>query len=364
MKAQGNAGVTVGRWLCGLLALASTAAEARSEEISPSTAAIQAAVVRSLPLLEVGAKGSMEQRKQCFTCHNQGLCVMALVTAQARGLSVDAQHVQAQLKFTGQFLGKNQSKYLEGKGQGGQVDTAGYALWTLDYGGWPSDETTAAVAEYFLRYHSDRDHWEPTSRRPPSEQSFFTSSYLALRGLKRYGTPEQRERITARCQTVKHWLLKTPASDTEDRVFRLRALHAVGAGEAALRQATFDLLHTQGQDGGWAQTATMASDAYATGSVLVALHQAGGLATNDAAYRRGLNFLIAGQLGDGSWHVVSRSDPFQTYFESGYPHGKDQFISIAAAGWATTSLALALPVVPAAESSITTSAAAALAPPK
>lgn len=359
MKAPNNAGAAIAGWLCGLVALASTASAARADDLSPSTEAIQAAVVRSLPLLEIGARGSMEQRKQCFTCHNQGLSVMALVTAQTRGLSVDGQHVQAQLKFTAQFLGKNQTKYLEGKGQGGQVDTAGYALWTLDYGGWQSDETTAAVAEFFLRYQNDRDHWEPTSRRPPSEQSFFTSSYVALRGMKRYGTPEQRERIEARCQTVKQWLLKTPASDTEDRVFRLRALHAVGAGEAALRQATFDLLHTQGKDGGWAQTATMASDAYATGSVLVALHQTGGLATNDAAYRRGLNFLIACQLGDGSWHVVSRSDPFQTYFESGYPHGKDQFISIAAAGWSTTALALALPVVPAAAPSVTTSAASA-----
>jgi hypothetical protein len=27
----------------------------------------------------------------------------------------------------------------------------------------------------------------------------------------------------------------------------------------------------------------------------------------------------------------------------GYPHGEDQFISITAAGWATTALALALP---------------------
>jgi hypothetical protein len=363
MKTQDNARVKIARWLCALLALASSAGAAWAEESSPTMEAIQAAVVRSLPLLESGARGSMEQRKQCFTCHNQGLSVLALVTAQARGLSVDAQHVQAQLKFTAQFLGKNQAKYLEGKGQGGQGDTAGYALWTLDYGGWQSDETTAAVAEYFLRYHNDRDHWEPTSRRPPSEQSFFTSSYVALRGLKRFGTPEQRERIEARCQTVKQWLLKTPASDTEDRVFRLRALHAVGAGEAALRQATFDLLHTQGKDGGWAQTATMASDAYATGSVLVALHETGGLATNDSAYRSGLSFLIAYQLSDGSWHVVSRSDPFQTYFESGYPHGKDQFISIAAAGWATTALALALPVVQAAEPSVTTSAAAS-APPK
>lgn len=348
---------------CALL-LASMTASARAEQPAPSAEVIRAAVARSLPLLETGARGSMEQRKQCFTCHNQGLSVMALVTAQARGLSVDAEHLQTQLKFTAQFLGKNHAKYLEGKGQGGQADTAGYALWTLDYGGWQGDETTAAVAEYFLRYQSDRDHWEPTSRRPPSEQSFFTSSYVALRGMQRYGTPEQRERIEARCEIVKQWLLKTPAIDTEDRVFRLRALHAVGAPETALRQATFDLLHTQLGDGGWPQTAAMTSDAYATGSVLVALHETGGLATTDGTYRRGLSYLLANQLSDGSWHVVSRSDPFQTYFESGYPHGKDQFISIAAAGWATTALTLALPVVPAAEPSITTSAVATPAPPK
>jgi hypothetical protein len=41
--------------------------------------------------------------------------------------------------------------------------------------------------------------------------------------------------------------------------------------------------------------------------------------------------------------VRSRSRPFQVYFESGFPYGKDQFISLAASGWATTALALALP---------------------
>ena len=46
---------------------------------------------------------------------------------------------------------------------------------------------------------------------------------------------------------------------------------------------------------------------------------------------------------DGTWHVHTRSEPIQSYFESGYPHGEDQFISITAAGWATTALALALP---------------------
>src|SRR5205085_3023964 len=99
----------------------------------------------------------------------------------------------------------------------------------------------------------------------------------------------------------------------------------------------------QRPDGGWAQTDGLASDAYATGSALVALHEAGGLAVTDPAYRRGLAFLVRNQRPDGSWFVRSRCKPFQTYFESGYPHGKDQFISITAGGWATAALALACP---------------------
>ncbi|MFM6026129.1 MAG: hypothetical protein ACKPER_24985 [Dolichospermum sp.] len=43
--------------------------------------------------------------------------------------------------------------------------------------------------------------------------------------------------------------------------------------------------------------------------------------------------------------MTSRSKPIQSYFESGYPHGTNQFISISAAGWATTALALVLPPV-------------------
>jgi squalene cyclase len=88
----------------------------------------------------------------------------------------------------------------------------------------------------------------------------------------------------------------------------------------------------------------MTSDAYATGTALVALHRTGSFRTEDPTYQRGLQWLLKAQLSDGSWHVVSRAKPFQKYFESGYPHGKDQFISITAACWATTALALAWPV--------------------
>ena len=311
-----------------------------ADEAAPNESEIKAAVAKSLPLLEAGARGSMEKREQCFTCHNQGLPIMALTTARDRGFTIDAENLRAQVQFTADFLARNRTNYLAGKGQGGAADTAGYALWALANSGWKPDETTAAVAEYLLQWQRDLEHWKPQSQRPPTEQSPFTSTHVALRGLKNFGTPEQRERIEQRFAQVRDWLLKTPAQDTEDRVARLRALHIIGDDT---KSAAKELLDTQREDGGWAQLADMQSDAYATSTALVALHQAGGLATTDAAYQRGLRLLLSTQLPDGTWHVHTRSKPIQAYYESGYPHGKDQFISITAAGWATTALALALP---------------------
>jgi len=232
------------------------------------------------------------------------MAIMALTTARSRGIDVDGDHLQTQLNFIAEFLGKNKARYLEGKGQGGQIDTAGYALWTLDLGDW----------------------------KP-----------VALRGLKRFGTDAQRERIQKRVEQVRAWLLKAMPEDTEDTVFRLRALQIAEASDDDIRRAKEDLLQLQRADGGWGQLPDMSSDAYATGTALVALHQAGGVSTDDPVYRKGLRYLLATQLEDGSWHVKTRSVPIQTYFESGYPHGVDQFISSSAAGWSATALALALP---------------------
>ncbi len=308
-----------------------------------SPASLRAAIEKSLPLLTEGARGSMEKRERCFTCHNQGLPILALTTAKARGFKIDEGELAKQIKFTADFLEKNRTNYLAGRGQGGQTDTAGYALLALESGGWKPDATTTAVTEYLLQWQKDLVHWQSQSRRPPTEQSLFTSTFVALRGLKTFGTSEQLERIHERTKQVRAWLLKTSAQDTEDRVFRLRALHVTDAPDTEIRKARQELLDAQRADGGWEQMAEMQTDPYATATALVALHQAGGLATTDAVYQRGLRYLLGQQLADGSWRVTSRSKPIQSYFESGYPHGPNQFISISAAGWATIALSLTFP---------------------
>src|SRR5258705_7509290 len=133
-------------WFTLLCALSGVAFDGFAEGVGPDNKVIKAAVVKSLALLETGARGSMEKRKQCFPCHNQGLPVMALTTARSRGIRIDTENLRHQVQFTADFLAKNRTNYVAGKGQGGQALTAGYALLTLGMGGWETDRATEGLA--------------------------------------------------------------------------------------------------------------------------------------------------------------------------------------------------------------------------
>jgi hypothetical protein len=328
------------RYLSALVLMLPSAGVLSATEPAPEKE-VREAVARALPLIRKGSAGHMAQRT-CFACHHQAVPVLAMTVARSRGFTVDDKEIGKHLRFIADFLGKNRAGYLKGRGQGGQVTTAGYALWTLELGGWKADATTAAVAEYLLQYNRNLDHWKAVTSRPPSEGSPFTSTAFAVRGLQTFGTAAQKKRIEERLEVIRGWLAKAPAKETEDRVFRLRALKRL-ADDEQVRAAAQELIEAQRPDGGWAQRDGMESDAYATGSVLVALHEAVGLAPDGEVYRKGVSYLLKTQRADGTWLVRSRSRPFQTYFESGFPHGKDQFISLSASSWATAALALSLP---------------------
>ena len=302
---------------------------------------IRVAIRRAIPLLEKGSAGSAEQRK-CFTCHSQAMPILALSRAQQRGFVVDEANFNRQMQHTSKHLEGGRQRYLEGKGQGGRVVTAGYALWALDSGGYQPDKTTSAVTGFLLQYQQKADHWRQPGRRPPTSGSDFTATYVALRGLAKFSTPDQRPRVHTRMSTVRSWLRAAKTKDTEDRVFRLRSLQLVWDHDETLRQID-ELLAQQRADGGWAQKDDMESDAYATGSVLVALLESGEQDRCRESANRAVSYLLKTQLEDGSWHVATRADGFQEYFESGFPHGEDQFISIAASSWATLGLAMSLP---------------------
>ena len=161
--------------------------------------------------------------------------------------------------------------------------------------------------------------------------------------------PEQfKDERESRLRRAREWLLNARPRTTEDRIFQLLGLRWTGADEKVVKDAARRLLSEQREDGGWSQLPALASDAYETGQVLSALHDAAGIPTSDPAYQRGVRFLLKAQEPDGSWHVSSRLHPpapvSPPYFETGFPYQHDQFISTMATSWAAAALLHAIPL--------------------
>ena len=261
--------------------------------------------------------------------------------AQRHGFDVDEKNLVAQVEHTRKFLQSGKKRYEAKKGQGGGVLTAGYALWALNVAEHKPDDTTDLVASYVLGHQSGKDHWTKSGKRPPSDGNEFSVTYAALRAVSDYSPQDLQDEKQRRFVSAKRWLEKTVPTDTEDAVFRIRSMRLLNSD--VLDEAVDHLLEQQRPDGGWAQTADMKSDAYATGTALTTLLLDGNLDRNHAAVLKGVKYLLNSQLADGTWHVVTRANGFQPYYESGFPHGEDQFISMAASSWAVTALCASLP---------------------
>lgn len=295
---------------------------------------IRGAVSRSLPLLQRTA-ASFYEKSGCVSCHSNSLTAMTVAAARRQGFAVDEQGARKEVATVVEDVRATREQALQGiVSPGGATTTLGYILMGLAAEGHRADQGTDAIVRLLTLMQQPDGRWR-SPYRPPTEASEFTATAVAVRGIQAYGSGTARQRrATAAAMS---WLEEAPPKTTEDRVFRLLGLTWGGAPRQVRDAAVRELLTAQRDDGGWAQLPSMSSDAYATGAVLVALHQ-GGIRAGDAAYQRGVQFLLRTQLTDGSWLVRTRSHPTQIYFESGFPHGASQFISSAATNWATQAL--------------------------
>jgi N-acyl-D-amino-acid deacylase len=114
------------------------------------------------------------------------------------------------------------------------------------------------------------------------------------------------------------------------------------APRALIVTAARELASAQRPDGGWAQLPALPSDAYATGQAMVALRESSLFKPESPGFSRGVKYLLGTQEPDGSWHVRGRALPVLPLFESGFPHGRDQWISAAGTSWAVMALSLAI----------------------
>jgi hypothetical protein len=300
---------------------------------------VRKAVEKSLTLLQ-SIRAPFIEKTGCVSCHNNSLPAMAAGLARERGFKLNGQTAREESEQILGIWNLGREKLLQGDSFGGAQANASYILVGLAANEQPPNKTTDAMVYYLIGRQGVDGRWPAPINRPPSESSDIAVTALSLRALQLYAPKGLRQEVNARVERAREWLAKATPIHNEDRTFQLLGLVWANADKSSLQKMARDLLARQHKDGGWGQHSTLESDAYATGQALVALHQAGGLPVTHRAYQRGVNYLLANQAADGSWMVVTRSFPFQKYFESGFPYGHNQWISAAASSWATMALIL------------------------
>ena len=298
------------------------------------------AAAKSIGLLQ-HSSGAFFQEGGCVSCHAQNLTGLAIAVARSHGIKVDETSAASQLKAVKLQWGAFEPVLMQRMDPPGAVDTTMYSLLHLEVEGAPPDHVIDALIHNMAGQQRKDGSWHlGGNARPPIEDGDFSRTAFSIRALSFYGPPGRKPEFDQRIQKAAAWLKAANPRSTEDRNMQLLGMQWGHLDRGSLEQPFKNLIALQRADGGWAQTPELASDAYGTATVLYTLHELG-VASSDAAYRRGVNYLLRTQLADGSWHVKSRAPKFQPYFQSGFPHDHDQWISSAATAWGAIALSYA-----------------------
>lgn len=306
------------------------------------------AVRDSLPLLQ-RADFNFAKNAGCTSCHNNSIEAMAIGLARKRGLTIDEQIASTQVKANIEELTLGRDRLHQGfyaipVGDFFADFIVGYQLVGLHAQGYQPDLNTDAAALFLQSRQKPNGEWPYplADNRPPLCLDHVAQTALSMRALQLYAPKSGKARFEKSIRLAAAWLAKARSFNNEDRSWRLTGLAWAGTNRSATQKALNELLAAQRPDGGWSDRSSMPSSSYATGRSLVAL-QLGGLPVSDPAYQRGVQWLLAAQQEDGSWYTRTRALGFQPYFDAGFPHGYDQWMSAAGTSWAAMALTLALP---------------------
>jgi ankyrin repeat protein len=306
--------------------------------IADAGTSVARAVNLLLPAAPVGY-----QKRACISCHSQALVAMAAAEAREKGIAINEEMAQTNLKQIEASYRSVADLAMQGDQPGGNIITIGYVMMALAAERHPFDKITTELTHAAAALQLPDGSWTPNGvSRPPMEDTLVTATAMGARALTLYPVAGLKHQLEEKVRRSQHWLLAVHAHLAEDRAMKLMGLVWTKAPQSAVEAAVQQILSQQRPSGGWPQRDGMAPDAYATGICLYALHTAGILPT-DAAYLNGVRFLQQNQYQDGSWLVKTRSYPTQPYFETGYPFGNNQFISAGAASWSALAIAYTLP---------------------
>lgn len=294
-------------------------------------------VGRALPLLRVASRG-IARESGCVACHAQPMTILASEYAARRDWS--SERPTAELTQVRRMMDVSVPGVLQGRDFGDLGYAHLFFATALAASHEPPTLGTDAVVYYLLAKQRLEGHWHGITTRPPSQDGAINKTALAVRVLTSYPIPARQPQIRASVRRAARWLAAQTPVSTEERVMQLLGLAWANEGRSLRAKRTLELIAQQRPDGGWAQAPNLSSDAYATGQVLVTLRELG-VASSHQAVRRGVEFLVTTQAGDGSWYVKSRANKIQPYFQSGFPYEHDQWVSEWGTAWAVMGLAVA-----------------------
>ena len=306
---------------------------------------IRNALLSSLPLIQK-ADASFVPKAACVSCHNNSFAAMAVGAARKSGIQVDekisAGQVKANIFGFEKLRDTMHQGFLQPVGDFFAPFVVANILIGLDAEHYKPDLNTDAAVMYLKSRQAPNGEWlyPVADPRPPICSDYIGQTVVSMRALQLYAPKLDKAAYDRSIQLAASWITKAKSNNNEDRSFRVLGLAWAGTDKDATRKAMSELLARQRPDGGWSDLDSLESSVYATGKSLYAL-QIAGLPATDAAYRRAVKYLLSTQQEDGSWYVKTRALALQPYFDGGFPHGYDQWISAAGTSWAVLALSQA-----------------------
>jgi N-acyl-D-amino-acid deacylase len=338
----------------------------------------QAAVSSGIQNL-VKAAENYPSHADCFSCHHQTLPLAALTLCE-KSKAIDLEAVLGKspskvaeeiTQFTRESFLAGQRDLDAGKPVDGRAQTLGYGMWVFALANSSQDSIAQSLRRNAMLTQSQDGCWDYHSFRPPASSSKAMATALTLFGIRQLDRQSQDNRgqiapdFDEKSAKARGWLNEVkmqPSMEEQVGALWCRILTAPEQrlDNTAIQKMVDSLRNLQRQDGGWAQEPNMTSDAYATGQALVMMaellhpsHRTMNQRTmnsttdrtevetqirSDEAFQKGVRYLLASQTRPGAWHVKTRAEPVQPFFDNGDPFEKDQFVSIMATSWSTIAL--------------------------
>jgi ankyrin repeat protein len=329
--------------------ISSVTAPARVIPARLDTETVRSAMTRAVGPLQVTAIESKKifvshaSHQDCVSCHQQYLPLAATSLARKQNVAVDRDANQELIKM----VSRGELPLIEADWQPlfhpDPAYSKGYSLFAFSAADLPASEFTDAWVHHLAAIQEANGRWCSNLPRPPIQSGDIPATALVINALQKYPLPGRKAEFAERVARAGKWLAKAKAENTDQANYQILGLKWADESPRRIQSLAKALLAQQRADGGWAQLPTLKSDAYATGQAVYALCVGAGVPVNDPAIEHARKYLLTTQLEDGTWYVHRRAFPFQPTMKSGFPHGRDGWISAAATSWAVMALSLPAP---------------------